>query len=83
MGRSLNTVFAELALKNSHPRNSAGWPPRSASVRSVPFDTSVAVNALRIPEDKLGFARTAAGFWNTTMSPLEAANDREHRCQPR
>jgi peptidoglycan glycosyltransferase len=25
-----------------------------------------------VPDDPLGFARTAAGFWNTTLSPIEA-----------
>ena len=74
MGRSLNTVFAKLALKTLTPETLGGMATAFGFGESVPFDTSVAVNALRIPEDKLGFARTAAGFWNTTMSPLEAAN---------
>jgi cell division protein FtsI/penicillin-binding protein 2 len=30
-------------------------------------------SALHFPEDQLGFARTAAGFWNTTLSPVHAA----------
>jgi cell division protein FtsI/penicillin-binding protein 2 len=73
MGRSLNTVFARLALKNLTPVDLAGMAGAFGFGDSVPFDVPVAVNGLRIPDDKLGFARTAAGFWNTTMSPLEAA----------
>jgi penicillin-binding protein A len=73
MGRSLNTVFARLALKNLTPLDLAGMAGAFGFGETVPFDVPVAANGLRIPEDKLGFARTAAGFWNTTMSPLEAA----------
>ena len=73
MGRSLNTVFARLALKNLTPVDLAGMAGAYGFGDTVPFDVPVATNALHIPEDKLGFARTAAGFWNTTMSPLEAA----------
>jgi cell division protein FtsI/penicillin-binding protein 2 len=39
----------------------------------VPFDAPIEVSTLRVPDDDLGFARTAAGFWNSTLSPLEAA----------
>jgi cell division protein FtsI/penicillin-binding protein 2 len=73
MGRSLNTVFARLALKNLTPADLAGMGGAFGFGDPVPFDVPVAASSLYIPEDKLGFARTAAGFWNTTMSPLEAA----------
>ncbi len=73
MGRSLNTVFARLAVKNLTPADLAGMGGAFGFGDSVPFDVPVAPSSLFIPEDKLGFARTAAGFWNTTMSPLEAA----------
>jgi cell division protein FtsI/penicillin-binding protein 2 len=39
----------------------------------LPFDVPVQPSAERFPDDPLGFARTAAGFWNTTLSPLHAA----------
>ena len=29
-------------------------------------------SAARFPDDTLGVARTAAGFWNTTLSPMHA-----------
>jgi cell division protein FtsI/penicillin-binding protein 2 len=73
MGRSLNTVFARLALKNLTPADLAGMGGAFGFGDPVPFDVPVAASSLYIPEDKLGFARTAAGFWNSTMSPLEAA----------
>jgi cell division protein FtsI/penicillin-binding protein 2 len=74
MGRSLNTVFARLALKNLTPADLTGMGGAFGFGDPVPFDVPVAASSLFIPEDKLGFARTAAGFWNTTMSPIEAAN---------
>jgi len=73
MGRSLNTVFARLAVKNLTPAALAGMGGAFGFGDPLPFDVPVAASSLSIPEDKLGFARTAAGFWNTTMSPLEAA----------
>ena len=39
----------------------------------VDFDAPVQPGALHIPNEPLEFARTAAGFWNTTLSPLQAA----------
>jgi len=74
MGRSLNTVFARLAAKHldraelEATANKLGWGA------DVPFDVKIAQSTINLPEDELGFARTAAGFWNTTMSPLQGAN---------
>jgi cell division protein FtsI/penicillin-binding protein 2 len=73
MGRSINTVFARLAVKNLTPTVLAGMGGAFGFGDSIPFDVPVAPSRLTIPEDNLGFARTAAGFWNSTMSPLEAA----------
>jgi cell division protein FtsI/penicillin-binding protein 2 len=73
MGRSLNAVFARLAVRNLSPATLVSTASAFGFGEPVPFDVPVAPSAVRIPEDKLGFARTAAGFWNTTLSPLEAA----------
>ena len=74
MGRSINTVFARLALAAPQARAARGARRRrSASAASLPFDVPVQPSAEHFPEDQLGFARTAAGFWNTTLSPLHAA----------
>jgi cell division protein FtsI/penicillin-binding protein 2 len=42
--------------------------------QSLPFDVPVATSTVTFPEDQLGFARTAAGFWNTTLSPFQGLN---------
>jgi cell division protein FtsI/penicillin-binding protein 2 len=73
MGRSINAVFARLASKHLD----AGMLERAADHfgfgQGVAFDVKVEPSTLRVPEGTLGFARTAAGFWNTTLSPIHAA----------
>jgi cell division protein FtsI/penicillin-binding protein 2 len=74
LGRSLNTIFARLAARNldrdklTRVANRLGWGEEPA------FDVKVAPSTLEFPEDELGFARTAAGFWNSTLSPFQGAN---------
>lgn len=74
MGRSLNTVFARLALKNLDRDKIGGVAQKFGYNQELPFDVKIATSTLTFPEDELGFARTAAGFWNSTISPFEAAN---------
>lgn len=73
MGRSLNTVFARLALKHLSREQLGATAQALYFNQMLPFDVPVATSTLAFPEDSLGFARTAAGFWNSTLSPLHAA----------
>ena len=73
MGRSINTVFARLALHHLKPAQLEGQARALGFGSVLPFDVPVQISAEHFPEDQLGFARTAAGFWNTTLSPLHAA----------
>jgi membrane peptidoglycan carboxypeptidase len=73
LGRSINTVFARLALKHLKPAQLEGTARTLGFGSSLPFDVPVQPSAEHFPEDNLGFARTAAGFWNTTLSPIHAA----------
>lgn len=73
MGRSLNTVFARLALKNLQPPKIVSMAHNYGFGEPFAFDVPVAQGTINMPEDQLGFARTSAGFWNTTMSPVMAA----------
>jgi peptidoglycan glycosyltransferase len=73
MGRSINTVFARLAVKNLTPATLTNMAQAFGFGEAQPFDVPVGVSDVRIPEDRLGLGRTAAGFWNTTLSPLEGA----------
>jgi cell division protein FtsI/penicillin-binding protein 2 len=74
MGRSLNTVFARLAQRHLKPAQLESMAHKFGFGEPVPFDIPVQPSLARIPQtDALEFARTAAGFWNTTLSPLQAA----------
>lgn len=73
MGRSTNAVFARRALRDL-PRGVLEETARALGFgEPIPFDVEVDKSALVLPQDDLGYARTAAGFWNTTLSPLHAA----------
>jgi cell division protein FtsI/penicillin-binding protein 2 len=74
MGRSLNTVFARLAARNLDRDKITGVAGRFGYGQELPFDVKIAPSTLTFPADELGFARTAAGFWNSTLSPFEGAN---------
>jgi cell division protein FtsI/penicillin-binding protein 2 len=74
MGRSLNTVFARLAAKNLDRDKLGAVAARYGYNGEIPFDVKVAESKLTFPDDELGFARTAAGFWNSTLSPFQAVN---------
>jgi peptidoglycan glycosyltransferase len=73
MGRSINTVFARLARQHLAPAQLEAMARRFGYGEPFAFDVPVQPSALRMPVEPLEFARTAAGFWNTTLSPLEAA----------
>ncbi|MEP7049666.1 MAG: penicillin-binding transpeptidase domain-containing protein [Pseudomonadota bacterium] len=73
IGYSKNAVFAQLAthrlLRNSliDTAQALGFNGR------VPFEQDVTVGTLEVPYGDLDFARTAAGFQGSTLSPLGAA----------
>jgi peptidoglycan glycosyltransferase len=73
MGHSTNAVFARLALKDLKPAQLEDMARKFGFDAPVPFDVPTQASDLHLPTDPLGYARTAAGFWNSTLSPLEAA----------
>ena len=73
MGRSLNTVFARLALRHLKPEKLEETAKALAFGDHVPFDVPVQSSSIKVPTENLAFARTAAGFWNSTLSPVHAA----------
>jgi penicillin-binding protein A len=72
LGRSINTVFARLAKEHLAPAQLDAMARRFGYGQMIPFDVPVQPGALHVPTEVLGFARTAAGFWNTSLSPLGA-----------
>lgn len=73
MGRSLNVVFGRLAQKHLTPEDLVEMGGAFGFGAGVPFAVENEAPRIEIPHDPLEFARTAAGFWNTTLSPLAAA----------
>jgi cell division protein FtsI/penicillin-binding protein 2 len=71
-GRSINTVFARLAADHLEPGQLEAMAHRFGYGEPLAFDLPVEESTIRVPDDRLEFARTAAGFWNSTLSPLGA-----------
>ncbi len=70
MGRSLNVVFARLAKKHLSVEQLTETAGAFGFGVPVPFDVINEPARIRLPEDPVEFARSAAGFWHTTLSPL-------------
>ena len=74
LGKSQNAIIAKLATRHlTAARSGAGRPQlrlrRGDPVRDLPIEPS----HLDVPADGLEFARTAAGFWHSTLSPMHGA----------
>ena len=67
-------VFARLADRNLDRDKLGAVASRLGWGQDLPFDVKITPSVLTFPDDQLGFARTAAGFWNSTMSPFQALN---------
>jgi len=74
MGRSLNVVFGRLAQKHLTPEDLTKMGGAFGFGSPVPFEVKNEAPLIDIPAEPVEFARTAAGFWNTTLSPLAAAS---------
>ncbi len=73
LGGSINAVFAKLADKHLDPATLRRYADAYGFGRKLPFDVETAASSYDVPEERLEFARTAAGFWHMHMSPLHAA----------
>lgn len=72
MGRSLNVVFGRLAQKHLTPEDLTAMAGAFGFGAPVPFPIPNEAPKVEIPSEPLEFARSAAGFWHTTLSPLAA-----------
>ncbi len=73
LGFSVNAVFGKLALKHLDVPKLARYAGAFGFGERLPFEGKVETGAVDIPSEPLEFARTAAGFWHTHMSPLHGA----------
>jgi cell division protein FtsI/penicillin-binding protein 2 len=74
MGRSLNVVFGRLAQKHLTPEGLTRTAGAFGFGAPVPFGVETDAPGVAIPPDPLEFARAAAGFWHTSLSPLAGAS---------
>ncbi len=73
IGYSKNAVFAQLATHRLLRSDLIDTARALGFNGHVPFELEVPVGALDVPYGDLEFARTAAGFQGSTLSPLGAA----------
>lgn len=74
LGRSINVVFARLAQKHLKPAELEATAAAFGFGASVPFAVPNDPPKIDMPNDPVEFARAAAGFWHTTLSPLMGAS---------
>jgi cell division protein FtsI/penicillin-binding protein 2 len=72
MAKSANVVFAKMAVKHLDGDELRKVAERFLFNRPI-FDQSMAQSSAEIPDDGLGFAKSAAGFGDVKLSPLHAA----------
>ncbi len=73
MGGSINAVFAKLADRHLDGATLERYAEAFGFGHALPFDAPTRASRSEVPQDRLEFARTAAGFWHMHMSPLHGA----------
>jgi penicillin-binding protein A len=73
LGHSKNAAYAQLATHRLLRTDLVEVAERIGMNQNVPFDFPVPVGSLRVPVGDLDFARTAAGFEGSRLSPLGGA----------
>jgi cell division protein FtsI/penicillin-binding protein 2 len=73
IGKSQNAILAKLASRHLTTETLSRIGHAFAFGQAIPFDLPVEPSHLDVPADGLEFARTAAGFWHSTLSPMHGA----------
>jgi cell division protein FtsI/penicillin-binding protein 2 len=73
LGHSKNAAYAQLATHRLLRTDLIDVAERIGFNRTIPFDFPVLLGTLDVPYGDLDFARTAAGFRGTTLTPLGGA----------
>jgi len=73
LGHSRNAVYAQLVNEHLMRTDLIEIAERIGFNGNVPFDVPVELGRLSVPYNDLAFARTAAGFEDTRLTPLGAA----------
>lgn len=73
LGKSQNAILAKLAAQHLSPELLESVGHALGFEQEIPFELPVVPSHLDVPADRLEFARTAAGFWHSTLSPMHGA----------
>jgi penicillin-binding protein A len=74
IGKSQNAILAKLATNHLTPDALRRVAYAFGFGQPIPFDIPVGQSHIDVPDDdRLEFARAAAGFWHSTLSPLHGA----------
>jgi peptidoglycan glycosyltransferase len=73
LGKSVNMIFAKIAIRWLTPDNLQSTADRFGFNREIPSDILFEPSSAVIPMDRDGFARSAAGFGQVVISPIHAA----------
>ncbi len=73
LGKSVNPVFARIALKHLSTSTLRQYAQAFGFNSEIEFDTALAPSSASIPFDDYGLSRTAAGFGEVHISPVHAA----------
>jgi peptidoglycan glycosyltransferase len=73
VGKSQNAIIAKLASRHLTADGLLRQGHSFGFDEAIPFDLPVEPSHLDVPDDRLEFARAAAGFWHSTLSPMHGA----------
>jgi len=73
LGRSANVIFARLAFDKLSRNEMKSFAERFGFNKVIPFVWPVELSKVEVPEDRVEFARMAAGFHHAYLSPLHGA----------
>src|SRR5262245_16932544 len=73
LGKSQNAIIAKLATRHLTAGQLARVGRSFGFEETIPFELPIEPSHLDVPGDGLEFARTAAGFWHSTLSPMHGA----------
>lgn len=74
LGKSQNAIFAKLATRHLTAADLTRVGRSFGFDEAIPFELPIEPSHLDVPaDDGLEFARTAAGFWHSTLSPMHGA----------
>jgi cell division protein FtsI/penicillin-binding protein 2 len=73
IGKSQNAIIAKLASRNLRPEQLERMATAFGFGEELDFDAPLEPSEIDVPREPLEFARTAAGFWHSSLSALHGA----------